>query len=108
MFKKHRVPQNKWMDLTENLLWHVKKNVQEEMHKIWFIYQHVILWIYDSSLCLVMGECFIHFAAIQPVSCCLSLSSPYPQDLPISQLWSPPIENSELYIYADVSDLPFS
>ena len=97
MFKKHRVPQ-KQMDgnLTENLLWHVKKNVQEEMHKIWFIYQHEILWIYDSSLCLVMGECFIHFAAIQPDSCCLSLSSPYPQDLPISQLWSPPIENSEL------------
>ena len=70
------------------------------------IYQHEILWIDDSSLCL--GECMFLFVAIQPDSCCQSLSSPSFQDPPISQLSSPPIENSELYIYADFSVLSFS
>ena len=97
-------------NLTENLLWHVKKKCsgRNALNVVYLPTEHEILWIYDSSLCLGMRECFILFAAIQPDSCCLSLSSPYPQDLPISQLSSPPTVNSELYIYADVSDLPFS
>ena len=65
------------------------------------IYQNDILCVYDSSLCLGMGECLFLFDAFHRDSSCLSLSSLYPQDPPIFQLSSPPIENSELYIYAD-------
>lgn len=109
MFKKHRVPQ-KQMDgnFDGKLIMAPEKNVQEEMHKIWFIYQHEILWIYDSSLCLGMGECLFLIATFQSDSCCLSLYSPYPQDPPIFQMSTPPMENSEPYIHAGVSDLPLS
>ena len=65
------------------------------------IYQNDILCVYDSSLCVGMGECLFLFDAFHRDSSCLSLSSLYPQDPPIFQLSSPPIENSELYIYAD-------
>ena len=99
-------------NLTENLLWHVKKMFGKKCLKYGIpkrkIYPHVILWIYDSSLCLGMGECLFLFATFQSDSCCLSISSPYPQDPPIFQMSTPPMENSEPYIHACVSDLPLS
>ena len=107
MFTKAPHPP-KQMDknLTENLLRHVKKMFRKKCLNMIFlkekIYQNEILCVYDSSLCLGMAECLFLFAAFPCDSYCLSLSSLYPQDPLIFQLWFPLTENSELYIFMQV------